>query len=190
MEIGMLWYDNSPTALKDRVKQAAGYYSEKYGRKPNLCFVHPDMLQADEGKVNGIVIRKGKQIMPGHFWIGVDEAEVKTNGDHRTGTTGSKPKEKSEKSKAAINSKTLEARPKPKTKAQSPAKKTAKIKAAKVAKAASAKRAASKPGSAKPKAAVKRVHRTRAYLKKKSGSRVMIGSDSKSVSKGTKSRAK
>ena len=75
MEIGMLWYDNSPTALKDRVKQAASYYSDKYGRKPNLCFVHPEMLQADEGEVNGIVIRKGKQIMPGHFWIGVDEAE-------------------------------------------------------------------------------------------------------------------
>ncbi len=190
MEIGMLWYDNSPTALIDRVEQAASYYSEKYGRMPNLCFVHPDMLQADEGKVNGIVIRKGKQIMPGHFWIGVDEAEIKTNGNQRTGATGSKPKAKSVKSKAAINSKTLEARPKPKTKAQSPAKKSAKIKAAKVAKPASAKRAASKPGSAKPKAAVKRVHRTRAYLKKKSGSRIKIGSDSKTVSKGTKSRAK
>ena len=187
MEIGMLWYDNSPTALIDRVEQAASYYSEKYGRMPNLCFVHPDMLQADEGKVNGIVIRKGKQIMPGHFWIGVDEAEVKTNGDHRTATTGSKPKAKSEKSKAAN---TLEARPKQKSKAKSPAKKAARTKAAKVAKPASAKRAASKPGSAKPKAAVKRVHRTRAYLKKKSGSRIKIGSDSKTVSKGTKSRAK
>lgn len=60
MEIGMLWYDNSPTALKDRVKQAAGYYTEKYGRKPNLCFVHPDMLQADEGKVNGCVPCSGE----------------------------------------------------------------------------------------------------------------------------------
>ncbi|MFV1859473.1 MAG: hypothetical protein ACC647_08990 [Anaerolineales bacterium] len=75
MEIGMLWYDNSPIALNDRVKQAAGYYSEKYGRKPNLCLVHPDMLQDDEGKANGVVIRKGKGVMPGHFWIGVDEAQ-------------------------------------------------------------------------------------------------------------------
>lgn len=190
MEIGMLWYDNSPTALKDRVKQAASYYSDKYGRKPNLCFVHPEMLQADEGEVNGIVIRKGKQIMPGHFWIGVDEAEIKTNGNQRTGATGSKPKAKSVKSKAAINSKTLEARPKLKTKAKSPAKTTAKPKAVKVANPGSARRTAAKPGSAKPKAGVKSVDRTRAYLKKKGGSRVKIGSGSKTVTKVTKSRAK
>lgn len=95
MEIGMLWYDNSPIALKDRVKQAAGYYKEKYGRKPNLCLVHPDMLLTDEGRANGVVIRKGKGVMPGHFWIGVDEAQAAKGAKAKStkkSTTKSKPK--------------------------------------------------------------------------------------------------
>ena len=91
MEIGMLWFDDGPLSIKDRVKAAAGYYSEKYGRKPNLCLVHPEMLDKDEGKVNGIVIRKGKGVMPGHFWIGVDETQARANGK-RTKKTATKRK--------------------------------------------------------------------------------------------------
>jgi len=189
MEIGMLWYDNSPTALTDRVKQAAGYYTEKYGRKPNLCFVHPDMLQADEGKANGVVIRKGKQIMPGHFWIGVDQVEIETNGAHKTGSEASVPKAEGAISKAAVSSKTDAAPSKPK--AKSAAKKTAKSKKGKKSKPASVKAASAKPASAKPKAKTKAkaATRTEAYLKKKSGSRVKVGSDPKSVAKSTKSKA-
>ncbi|MFQ5921909.1 MAG: hypothetical protein ACE5M4_03630 [Anaerolineales bacterium] len=106
----MLWYDDSPQALKARVKQAAGFYSEKYGRKPNLCLVHPGMLKTDEGIANGVVIRKGKGIMPGHFWIGVDEAQLKSNGNGKKpskarsqagGSKVAKPKSKSKTSKAA-----------------------------------------------------------------------------------------
>ena len=108
MEIGMLWYDDSPLALKDRVKQAASYYSEKYGQKPNLCLVHPDMLKSDEGKTNGVVIRKGKGVMPGHFWIGVDEVQpvkrTKVSRKKKKSSSkvkaGTKPKSRS-KSKTA-----------------------------------------------------------------------------------------
>ncbi len=98
MDIGMLWYDDSPTALKDRVERAADYYNEKHGRQPNLCFVHPDMLKTEEDKAKGVVIRKGKGVMPGHFWIGVDESQVKKNG---TGKAKSEAKAKSGSAKAA-----------------------------------------------------------------------------------------
>ncbi len=180
MEIGMLWYDNSPTALNDRVKQAAGYYSEKYGRKPNLCLVHPDMLQGDEERANGVVIRKGKGVMPGHFWIGVDEAEIKTNGNHKTRSKGSEPKAKPSISKAAMKLKTVSAQPKPNAKAKPAAKTTAKSKAVMKSKPASGSPASAKPASAKPKAKAQPVKRTKAYLKKKSGSRVKAGSKPKS----------
>jgi hypothetical protein len=81
MNIGMLWYDDSPTALKERVERAAAYYQEKYGRKPNLCLVHPSMLNGDEPRVNGIQVRRFASVRPGHFWIGVDdEPEERARG--------------------------------------------------------------------------------------------------------------
>ncbi len=102
MDIGMLWYDDSPTGLKDRVERAADYYLEKHGRQPNLCFVHPDMLKTEEDKAKGVVIRKGKGVMPGHFWIGVDESQVKKNGN---GKTKSKEKAKSASARASAKPK-------------------------------------------------------------------------------------
>ena len=39
MNIGMLWFDNDPkTEIVAKVKEAASYYSQKYGKKPNICF--------------------------------------------------------------------------------------------------------------------------------------------------------
>jgi hypothetical protein len=78
MNIGMLWYDESPLALKERIEKAAGYYAEKYGHKPNLCVVHPSMLEAEELRVNGVLVRRGPGIRPGHFWIGVDDEPAET----------------------------------------------------------------------------------------------------------------
>ncbi len=73
MNIGMLWYDDSPLALKERIEKAAAYYAEKHGRKPNLCLVHPSMLNGDELRVNGVLVRRFSSVRPGHFWIGVDD---------------------------------------------------------------------------------------------------------------------
>jgi hypothetical protein len=186
MEIGMLWYNDGPLPLKDRVIQAASYYTEKYGREPNLCFVHPGMLDSEEGNANGIVIRKDKGIMPGHFWIGVDESQIKKNGN------GKKPKRvKSEsKQKAEANSKAA------KTSTAASAKKskaaTAKVASAKPkakAKSASAKpKAKAKSASAKPKTKAKSApakprKRKQALLKKKTGSRVKTTSKPKAKAK-------
>ena len=45
MEIGMLWFDDDPrTALAAKVSRATDYYRLKYGLIPNLCLVHPSML--------------------------------------------------------------------------------------------------------------------------------------------------
>ncbi len=115
MDIGMLWYDDSPTGLKDRVERAADYYNEKHGRQPNLCFVHPDMLKTEEGKARGVVIRKGKGVMPGHFWIGVDESQVKKNGN---GKAKSEAKAKSASAKASTK-KAAPAKPRAKGKSAS-----------------------------------------------------------------------
>jgi hypothetical protein len=70
----MLWFDNDPkTDLPTKVSRAAAYYQRKYGCSPNLCFVHPTMLALEEAKANGIELRPSRQVLPNHFWLGLND---------------------------------------------------------------------------------------------------------------------
>jgi hypothetical protein len=110
MEIGMLWYDAGPAALKDRVQRAALYYSEKHGRKPNLCLVNPDMIEREESKFKGIVVRPARGVMPGHFWIGVDETVAELNGSNGKGSKKSTSSIRGSKANSPRSKSTVAAR--------------------------------------------------------------------------------
>ncbi len=84
MEIGMLWFDDGPAKLRERVQRAAEYYTDKYGHKPNLCLVHPGMLSGEADKFNGVQVRPAGGLMKGHLWLGVEEA-AKANGANGKG---------------------------------------------------------------------------------------------------------
>ncbi len=72
MQIGMLWFDNSPTdTLETKIKRSMAYYRRKYNIDPNLCFVHPTMV-SEEPHVDGITIKTNRSIRPNHFWMGVE----------------------------------------------------------------------------------------------------------------------
>lgn len=73
MEIGMLWFDDGPASLADRIRRAADYYAEKYGRRPTVCMVNPATLNGGEGSVAGVDVRKAVSVMPNHFWLGVGQ---------------------------------------------------------------------------------------------------------------------
>ncbi len=73
MNIGMLWFDNDPqTDVSSKIKRAASYYSEKYGKAPNICFVHPSMVAEEKGRAGRIEIKTNGAVLPHHFWIGVN----------------------------------------------------------------------------------------------------------------------
>ena len=96
MNVGMLWFDNDPKAgLDAKVERAAVYYRKKYGKVPTLCFVHPTMMEAAEGRPKnggaveetvlgeagagenryvsgGVTICTHHSVLPNHFWIGVN----------------------------------------------------------------------------------------------------------------------
>lgn len=80
MNIGMLWFDNDPKAeIQIKIERAAVYYVKKYGKNPNLCFVHPSMLrsaptdQPEKLMKNGAIeVRTSRSVLPNHFWIGVN----------------------------------------------------------------------------------------------------------------------
>ena len=99
MEIGMLWFDNDKKSdYEAKIERAARYYRDKYGKVPNLCFVHPCMIlgngsQAVENgnrdidklskkidipvlKSQGVEIRTSKTMLPNHFWIGINHQET------------------------------------------------------------------------------------------------------------------
>ena len=76
MRVGMLWLDDSPRrSLEEKVRLAAAYYRQKYGRQPDLCYVHPTMLLEGRLEVDGVVVRPLKDILPQHLWLGVAEAQ-------------------------------------------------------------------------------------------------------------------
>jgi hypothetical protein len=77
MEIGMLWFDNDKKRdLLAKLKRATKYYQDKYGKAPNLCFVHPSMLDTNNLiHQPGVEVRTSSMIQPQHFWIGVNQTD-------------------------------------------------------------------------------------------------------------------
>lgn len=81
MKIGMLWFDNDQQVdLMTRITRAVQYYIQKYGKTPNICYIHPTMLPEDpENKITtsvklpaNIEIKTSNLVLPNHFWIGIN----------------------------------------------------------------------------------------------------------------------
>lgn len=78
MHTGMIWFDNSQTPLEVKIQKAVDYYVKKYRRRPNLCLVHPSMMEGRlELKVEKLTVRPYRPVLPGHIWIGIEEKETK-----------------------------------------------------------------------------------------------------------------
>ena len=74
MNAGMLWFDNDPkTALTAKIEKAVDYYRHKYGRDPNLCLIHPSMMDKEQPETGKVTVRPYRPVLPGHLWIGVEE---------------------------------------------------------------------------------------------------------------------
>ena len=75
MHTGMLWFDNSQTALTVKIQKAVDYYNKKYGRSPDLCLVHPSMLDTNQRQleINKLTVRPYRPVLPGHIWIGIED---------------------------------------------------------------------------------------------------------------------
>lgn len=72
MHTGMLWFDNSPATLEAKIQKAVEYYEIKYGRKPDLCLVHPSMI-GQKPEAHKINVRAYRPVLPGHIWIGIED---------------------------------------------------------------------------------------------------------------------
>lgn len=79
MTKGMLWFDNSTLTLAEKIRKAAEYFHKKYGRVPDLCLVHPSMLEGETHEIEGITARPYRPVLPGHIWIGFEEMPTEEN---------------------------------------------------------------------------------------------------------------
>jgi hypothetical protein len=75
MRVGMLWLDDDPrAAIEERVDRAVAYYRGKYGRRPNLCIVHPSTLGEEVYRGSAdVALETSKSVLPDHLWLGVRE---------------------------------------------------------------------------------------------------------------------
>ena len=78
MNTGMLWFDNDTSeTLPVKIRKAATYYQKKFGRLPDLCLVHPGLLGNGRESlvVEKLTVRAYRPVLPGHFWIGVQDQD-------------------------------------------------------------------------------------------------------------------
>jgi hypothetical protein len=79
MDIGMLWFDDSPRTMDEKIERAVAFYAEKYGRSPTLCMVHPSTTETG-GSVAGVQIRAARSVLPHHFLVGIEDEKANGNG--------------------------------------------------------------------------------------------------------------
>lgn len=71
MRTGWLWFDDDPTTtLEQKVERAAQHYHEKFGIPPNICYVNPQMVDAEGTHCGNIRILPAPHVLRHHFWLG------------------------------------------------------------------------------------------------------------------------
>lgn len=72
--VGILWFDDSSRSLRDKVEAAVRRYVEKFGRLPNVCYVHPSALDGSTITldVGGFPLRveARRWVLRDHFLVG------------------------------------------------------------------------------------------------------------------------
>ncbi len=69
---GMLWLDDDKKRpFDEKVKRAAVYFVEKYGRQPSEIHVNPKALSVEK-KIGKIPIVPVQTVLPYHFYVVVE----------------------------------------------------------------------------------------------------------------------
>ncbi|MFZ5918368.1 MAG: hypothetical protein ACOYZ7_15615 [Chloroflexota bacterium] len=72
IRVGWLWFDNDTSlTLEDKVRRAAERYQNKFGHRPDVCYVHPQAMGVEEQQFGPMRVIAARHILPHHFWLGV-----------------------------------------------------------------------------------------------------------------------
>jgi hypothetical protein len=71
---GLLWFDNDPgRKLEEKVQRAIRRYRQKFGRRPNVCYVHPSLLDGKKRQMGEVRVASLPSVLRHHFWVGEEE---------------------------------------------------------------------------------------------------------------------
>jgi len=72
MQTGLLWFDDNPkVSFASKVETAARRYRERFGRRPEVCYVHPQTLVGVKAMPDELQVIPLNTVRPDHFWVGV-----------------------------------------------------------------------------------------------------------------------
>jgi len=75
--IGLLWFDDDPgKTLGQKVEKAVMRYTEKFGHRPTVCYVHPSMLNGGSVAVAGVRVVPRRETLRDHFFVVREEDET------------------------------------------------------------------------------------------------------------------
>jgi hypothetical protein len=79
MQTGLLWFDDNPERpVSAKIERAAQRYRERFGRSPNLCYVHPRTLAGAGDLAVGLQVTTATTVQPNSFWIGVTPTRARS----------------------------------------------------------------------------------------------------------------
>ena len=72
MKEGLLWYDDDPARdLAAKLVRAAQRHEQKFGVRPDVCYVHPSALgETETMQVAGVCVTPLPSVLRHHFWLG------------------------------------------------------------------------------------------------------------------------
>jgi hypothetical protein len=74
MKEGLLWFDNdSGSGIEQRVGRAVDHYRDKFGRQPDVCYVHPSVAVKGPKKVGRVRVAPLSSVLRNHFWLGEEK---------------------------------------------------------------------------------------------------------------------
>lgn len=76
MHEGRMYFDNDgKKTLLQKIEGAVKSYVDKYGKQPDLCLVHPSMLDKNTRQIEleTVKIRPYRPVLPNSMWIGIED---------------------------------------------------------------------------------------------------------------------
>lgn len=71
MNTGLLWFDDNPKLpFVTKVENAVRRYRERFGRSPDMCYVHPETLARAEAMPAQVQVVALRTVRPNCFWLG------------------------------------------------------------------------------------------------------------------------
>lgn len=70
MKEGMLWYNGQHGKnISESIASAIDFFMNKYGSKPQICYLNPEHLDKSLNLTNNVKIVSSERVIMNHIWL-------------------------------------------------------------------------------------------------------------------------